>query len=60
MFRFREEPEDRLLIVLWPGAGGDAHPEYRAGMLLKKLVESSGAGVGDRSLGTLFGVARAW
>jgi membrane protein required for colicin V production len=28
------------------------------GMLLKKLVESSGAGVGDRSLGTLFGAAR--
>ena len=28
------------------------------GMLLKRFIESSGAGVGDRSLGTLFGAAR--
>src|SRR5579871_4539316 len=56
--KFVKTPEDRLLLsygvilVLTLVVG------TVVGMLLKKLVETSGAGVGDRSLGTLFGVAR--
>jgi membrane protein required for colicin V production len=57
-FKFVKTPEDRLLVgyiiilVLVLIAG------TVAGMLLKKLVDSSGANAGDRSLGTLFGAAR--
>lgn len=56
--KFVKTSEDRLVVgyiivlvaVLIAGT--------LAGMLVKKLVDSSGANAGDRSLGTLFGAAR--
>jgi len=58
VLKFVKTPEDRLVVgyivilVLVLIAG------TVAGMLVKKLVDSSGANAGDRSLGTLFGAAR--
>jgi|SRR5579859_767233 len=57
-FKFVKTAEDRLVIgyvvilvlVLIVGTV--------VGMLIKKLVDSSGAVMGDRSLGTLFGAVR--
>jgi len=57
-FKFVKTPEDRLIIgyvvilvlVLIVGTV--------VGMLIKRLVDSSGAVAGDRSLGTLFGAVR--
>lgn len=57
-FKFVKSSEDRLIVgyavilvsVLLVGA--------LAGMLVKHLIDTSGAGTGDRSLGTLFGAAR--
>src|SRR5262249_54324864 len=51
-------PEDRLLVGYGLFLVAILIVSTVVGMLLKKLVESSGAGAGDRSLGTLFGVAR--
>jgi membrane protein required for colicin V production len=58
MFRFVKSSEDRLFIGYGLVLVMTLIVSTVAGMLLKKLVESSGAGVGDRSLGTLFGMAR--
>jgi len=58
MFRFVKSPEDRLFIGYGMVLVATLIVSTVVGMLLKKLVESSGAGIGDRSLGTLFGVAR--
>jgi membrane protein required for colicin V production len=57
-FKFVKDPGDRLIIgyvlvliaVLIVGTV--------AGMLVKKLVDSSGSVAGDRSLGTVFGAVR--
>ncbi|HEY1992401.1 MAG TPA: CvpA family protein [Gammaproteobacteria bacterium] len=57
-FKFIKTPEDRLLLGYGLVLLLTLIVSTVVGMLLKKLVESSGAGVGDRSLGTLFGVAR--
>ena len=57
-FRFIKSGEDRLIVgyaVIFVAA---LIASTVAGMLLKKLVESSGASAGDRSLGTLFGALR--
>lgn len=56
--KFVKTPEDRLLLGYGVILVLTLVVSTIVGMLLKKLVESSGAGVGDRSLGTLFGVAR--
>jgi membrane protein required for colicin V production len=55
---FIKSPEDRLIVGYGLVLVATLIVSTVAGMLLKKLVESSGAGVGDRSLGTLFGAAR--
>ncbi|HSN18308.1 MAG TPA: CvpA family protein [Gammaproteobacteria bacterium] len=57
-FRFVKTPEDRLVVGYGLFVVAILIVSTVVGMLLKKLVKSSGAGVGDRSLGTLFGVAR--
>ncbi|HLW73604.1 MAG TPA: CvpA family protein [Gammaproteobacteria bacterium] len=57
-FRFIKSGEDRLIVgyaVIFVAA---LIASTVAGMLLKKLVESSGASASDRSLGTLFGALR--
>ena len=56
--KFVKSAEDRLIIGYAIVLLATLILSTVAGMLLKKLVESSGAGVGDRSLGTLFGAAR--
>ena len=58
LFKFVKTPEDRLLVGYGLFLVATLIVSAVVGMLLKKLVERSGAGVGDRSLGTLFGVAR--
>ncbi|HEX4299573.1 MAG TPA: CvpA family protein [Gammaproteobacteria bacterium] len=57
-FHFVKSAEDRLIIGYAVVLLATLIASTVVGMLLKKLVESSGAGVGDRSLGTLFGAAR--
>lgn len=56
--KFVKSPEDRLIVGYGVVLVATLIVSTIVGMLLKKLVESSGAGVGDRSLGTLFGAAR--
>ena len=58
LFKFVKTPEDRLLLGYGLFLVATLIVSTVAGMLLGKLVQSSGASVGDRSLGTLFGVAR--
>lgn len=58
LFKFVKTSGDRLLLGYGLILVLTLIVSTIVGMLLKKLVESSGAGVGDRSLGTLFGVAR--
>lgn len=58
LFRFVKTPEDRLLLGYGLFLVATLIISTVVGMMLAKLVETSGAGVGDRSLGTLFGVAR--
>lgn len=55
---FIKSSEDRLIVGYGVVLVATLIVSTLVGMLLKKLVESSGAGVGDRSLGTLFGAAR--
>ena len=55
---FIKSQEDRLIVGYGVVLVATLIVSTVVGMLLKKLVASSGAGVGDRSLGTLFGVAR--
>ncbi|HEX7964099.1 MAG TPA: CvpA family protein [Gammaproteobacteria bacterium] len=57
-FKFVKGGEDRLIVGYGVILAGVLIVSTVVGMLLKKLVESSGAGVGDRSLGTVFGTAR--
>jgi len=57
-FKFVKSAEDRLFIGYAAILVAVLIASTVVGMLLKKLVESSGAGVGDRSLGTLFGAVR--
>lgn len=57
-FRFVKSDEDRLIIGYVVILVVILIASTVVGMLLKKLVEGSGAGVGDRSLGTLFGTVR--
>jgi membrane protein required for colicin V production len=56
--KFIKSPEDRLIVGYGVVLLAALIISTIVGILLKKLVESSGAGVGDRSLGTLFGAAR--
>jgi membrane protein required for colicin V production len=56
--KFVKSTEDRLIMGYGVVLLATLIASTLVGMLLKKLVESSGAGVGDRSLGTLFGAAR--
>lgn len=56
--KFIKSPEDRLIVGYGVVLVATLIASTVVGMLLKKLVESSGAGAGDRSLGTLFGAAR--
>ena len=58
VFSFVKTSTDRLLLGYGVILVATLIVSTVVGLLLKKLVESSGAGVGDRSLGTLFGVAR--
>lgn len=58
LFKFVKTAEDRLLLGYGLFLVATLIVSTIVGMLLAKLVETSGAGVGDRSLGTLFGVAR--
>ena len=55
---FIKSAEDRLIVGYGVVLVATLIVSTVVGLLLKKLVESSGAGVGDRSLGTLFGAAR--
>lgn len=55
---FIKSAEDRLIVGYGVVLVLTLVVSTVVGMLLKKLVETSGAGVGDRSLGTLFGAAR--
>jgi membrane protein required for colicin V production len=57
-FRFIKSGEDRLIVGYAVILVAVLIASTVAGMLLKKLVESSGASTGDRSLGTLFGALR--
>ena len=57
-FRFVKSVEYRLIVGYAVILVAILVASTVAGMLLQKLVESSGAGAGDRSLGTLFGAAR--
>jgi membrane protein required for colicin V production len=56
--KFVKSGEDRLILGYGVVLVATLIVSTVVGMLLKRLVESSGAGVGDRSLGTLFGAAR--
>ena len=55
---FIKSTDDRLIVGYGVVLVATLIVSTVVGMLLKKLVESSGAGVGDRSLGTLFGTLR--
>jgi membrane protein required for colicin V production len=55
---FIKSSEDRLIVGYGVVLLVTLIVSTIVGMLLKRLVESSGAGVGDRSLGTIFGAAR--
>jgi len=57
-FKFVKSSSDRLIVGYAVILVAVLVVSMLAGMLVKTLVESSGAGVGDRSLGTLFGAAR--
>ena len=57
-FRFVKSAENRLIIGYGAILVAVLIVSTVTGFLLKKLVESSGAGLGDRSLGTLFGAVR--
>ncbi len=57
-FSFVKSDEDKLIIGYVLILVAVLIASTVVGMLLKKLVEGSGAGVGDRSLGTLFGAVR--
>lgn len=57
-FKFVKSDEDRLIIGYALILVAVLIASTVVGMLLKRLVESSGAGTGDRSLGTLFGAVR--
>ena len=56
--KFVKNPDDRQIVAYGLILVLVLLVSTIVGMLLKKLVESTGAGVGDRSLGTLFGAAR--
>lgn len=56
--KFVKSTEDRLILGYGVVLLATLLVSTLVGMLLKRFVESSGAGVGDRSLGTLFGAAR--
>jgi membrane protein required for colicin V production len=58
VFKFVKSSSDRLIVGYAVILVAVLVVSMLAGMLVKNLVESSGAGVGDRSLGTLFGAAR--
>lgn len=58
VFKFVKSPEDRLMVGYAVILVAVLIASTLVGMVLTKLVESSGAGVGDRSLGTLFGTVR--
>jgi membrane protein required for colicin V production len=55
---FVKDPADRLVAGYGVILVGVLIVSTLVGMLLKKLVESSGSTAGDRSLGTLFGAVR--
>ena len=57
-FRFVKDADARLVTGYVLILVGILILSTVVGMVLKKLVESSGASAGDRSLGTLFGAAR--
>ncbi|MGE5623972.1 MAG: CvpA family protein [Bacillota bacterium] len=57
-FQFVKSAEDRLIIGYVLMLVAILVASTVAGMVLKKLVESSGSSAGDRSLGTLFGATR--
>ncbi|HEY3858857.1 MAG TPA: CvpA family protein [Gammaproteobacteria bacterium] len=56
--KFVKNSEDRLMMGYGIVLVVTLIVSTIVGMLLKRLVESSGASVGDRSLGTVFGAAR--
>lgn len=56
--KFVKSTEDRLILGYGVVLLATLIVSTLVGMVLKRFVESSGAGVGDRSLGTLFGAAR--
>jgi membrane protein required for colicin V production len=56
--KFVKSTEDRLILGYGVVLLATLLVSTVVGMLLKRFIESSGAGVGDRSLGTLFGAAR--
>src|ERR1700761_4282453 len=58
LFKFVKTAGDRLLLGYGVILLLTLIVSTIVGMFLKKLVESSGSSAGDRSLGTLFGVAR--
>src|SRR5690242_12210891 len=57
-FKFVKSPEYRLIVGYALILIAALILSTVVGMLLKQLVESTGAGLGDRSLGTLFGTVR--
>jgi membrane protein required for colicin V production len=57
-FTFVKDPTDRLLAGYGVILVAVLILSTVVGMLLKKLVESSGSSAGDRSLGTVFGAVR--
>lgn len=57
-FRFIKNGEDRLIVGYAVIFVAVLITSTVAGMMLRKLVESSGASTGDRSLGALFGAVR--
>lgn len=57
-FKFVKTAEDRLIIGYVVILVGVLIVGTVVGMLIKKLVDSSGAVAGDRGLGTLFGAVR--
>ncbi len=56
--KFVKSTEDRLILGYGVVLLATLIVSTVVGMLLKRFIESSGAGVGDRSLGALFGAAR--
>jgi membrane protein required for colicin V production len=56
--KFVKSYEDRLILGYGVVLLVTLIVSTLVGMVLKRFIESSGAGVGDRSLGTLFGAAR--